>query len=88
MATNQSFFNGFQVNRTLLAGGAVFTGVGALLGATGAVMVCVALATAGRQWVRGMDTPPTAMAQRALSGAKAASAAGWDAWRAEQVSPN
>ncbi|MFI6846034.1 hypothetical protein OG535_17655 [Kitasatospora sp. NBC_00085] len=88
MATNQSFLSGFQVNRSLLAGGAVLTGIGALLGAAGAVMVCAALATAGRGWVRSMDTPPTAMAQRALHEAKVASAAGWEAWRAEHSSPN
>ncbi|MEV0536518.1 hypothetical protein [Kitasatospora sp. NPDC050463] len=92
MATNNSFLSGFQVNRPLLAGGAALTGIGAVLGATGAVMVCVALATAGRSWVRQLDTPPTAMAQRALHQAKvassAASAAGWQAWRAEQGSPN
>ncbi|MFE2721264.1 hypothetical protein [Kitasatospora sp. NPDC059327] len=92
MATNDSFLSGFQVNRSLLAGGAVLTGIGAVLGAAGAAMVCAALATAGRSWVRQLDTPPTAVAQRALRQAKAASTAastaGWEAWRAEQGSPN
>ncbi|MFE6865945.1 hypothetical protein ACFVFS_05270 [Kitasatospora sp. NPDC057692] len=88
MATNERSFSGFQVNRSLLAGGAVLTGIGALFGTAGAVMVCAALATAGRAWVRGLDTPPTAMAQRALHEAKVASSAGWDAWRAEHHSPN
>ncbi|WP_327678355.1 hypothetical protein [Kitasatospora sp. NBC_00458] len=88
MATNERFLSGFQVNRSLLAGGAVLTGIGALLGAAGAVMVCAALATAGRTWVRGLDTPPTELAQRALREAKVASAAGWEAWRTEHHSPN
>ncbi|WP_395295530.1 hypothetical protein ACF9IK_19890 [Kitasatospora hibisci] len=89
MATNQNFFSGFQVNRSLLAGGAVLTGVGAVLGMAGAAMVCAALATAGRSWVRSMDMPPTkAVAQRALHEAKVASAAGWEAWRTEHASPN
>ncbi|MER5351825.1 hypothetical protein ABT093_16040 [Kitasatospora sp. NPDC002551] len=88
MATNERFLSGFQVNRSLLAGGALLTGIGALFGTAGAVMVCAALATAGRKWVRGLDRPPSAMAQRALHEAKVASSAGWDAWRAEHHSPN
>ncbi|MFF2042388.1 hypothetical protein ACFVVX_18370 [Kitasatospora sp. NPDC058170] len=89
MATNNnSFLSGFQVNRSLLAGGAVLTGVGAVLGLAGAAMVCAALASAGRGWVQQLDTPPSAMAQRALREAKVASTAGWDAWRAERSSAN
>ncbi len=87
MATNQ-IFNGLQVNRSLLAGGVVLTGVGSLLGAAGAAMVCAALFTAGRSWVRSLETPPTALAQRALHDARVASSAGWDAWRAQHGSPN
>ncbi|MFD0276604.1 hypothetical protein ACFVHB_22235 [Kitasatospora sp. NPDC127111] len=88
MATNESLQNGFQVNRSLLAGGAVLTGVGAMLGTAGAMMVCAALVTAGRNWVRTLDTPPAVRAHRALHEAKVASAAGWDAWRHEHASPN
>ncbi|MEU6232531.1 hypothetical protein [Kitasatospora sp. NPDC047058] len=88
MATNESLQNGFQVNRSLLAGGAVLTGIGAVLGTAGAMMVFAALATAGRNWMRTMDKPPTAVAHRALHEAKVASAAGWDAWRHEHASPN
>ncbi|MFF7990366.1 hypothetical protein ACFZDG_11315 [Kitasatospora xanthocidica] len=87
MATNQ-IFNGLQVNRSLLAGGVVLTGVGALLGAAGAAMVCAALFTAGRSWVRGLETPPTALAHRALHDARVASTAGWEAWRTQHGSPN
>ncbi|MBV6697052.1 hypothetical protein [Kitasatospora aureofaciens] len=86
--TNEGFLSGFQVNRSLLTGGAVLTGIGAVLGAAGAAMVCAALATAGRSWVRSLETPPTALAQRALHEAKVASVAGWEAWRAEHGSPN
>ncbi|AUY51088.1 hypothetical protein [Streptomyces sp. CB01881] len=89
MATNESFFNGFQLNRPLLAGGAVLTGIGAVLSVAGTVMVCAALATAGRNWMRSMDTPPSALAQKAIHDAKVASAAGWEAWRSEHAaSPN
>ncbi|MER7849681.1 hypothetical protein ABTZ03_37745 [Kitasatospora sp. NPDC096077] len=88
MATNQRIFGGIQVNRSLLAGGVVLTGIGSVLGAAGAALVCAALFTAGRDWVRSMETPPTTLAQRALHEAKVASSAGWEAWRAEHGSPN
>ncbi|GAA2744924.1 MULTISPECIES: hypothetical protein [Kitasatospora] len=92
MATIQKFtagFSGFQVNRPMLAMGAVLTGVGAIMGMTGTVMVFGALASAGRSWVRQMDTPPTELAQRAINQARAASLAGLEAWRNEgQVSAN
>ncbi|MEU8513334.1 hypothetical protein AB0C76_17335 [Kitasatospora sp. NPDC048722] len=88
MATNESYLSGFRVNRSMLAGGAVLTGVGAVLGAAGAAMVCAALATAGRDWVRSREIPPTVLAQRALREARVASSAGWQAWRAEHSSPN
>ncbi|MBO1415493.1 hypothetical protein [Streptomyces sp. FH025] len=88
MATNQRIFEGFQINRPLLTGGVVLTGIGSVLGAAGAAMVCAALLTAGRGWVRSLETPPSELAHRALSGAKAARSAGWEAWRAEYGSPN
>jgi hypothetical protein len=88
MATNERILSGVQVSRSMLAGGLVLTGIGSVLGAAGAAMVCAALLTAGRNWVRGLETPPTALAQRALREARVASAAGWEAWRAEHGSPN
>ncbi|MFJ9775225.1 hypothetical protein ACIRVF_28920 [Kitasatospora sp. NPDC101157] len=88
MATNKRIFNGFQVNRSLLVGGVALTGIGSVLGAAGAALVCAALFTAGRSWVRGLETAPATFAQRALREAKVASAAGWEAWRAEHGSPN
>ncbi|MFH8381187.1 hypothetical protein ACH4E7_09605 [Kitasatospora sp. NPDC018058] len=88
MATNQRISNGFQVNRSMLTGGVVLTGIGSALGAAGTAMVCVALLTAGRNWLRSLDTTPTALAHRALHEAKVASSAGWEAWRAEHSSPN
>ncbi|MFE4975197.1 hypothetical protein ACFRAR_24220 [Kitasatospora sp. NPDC056651] len=88
MATNQRVFSGFQVNRAVLTGGALLTAIGTVLSAAGATMVCVALVTAGRSWVRGLETAPTALAQRALREARVASTAGWEAWRAEHGSPN
>ncbi|MGW4809336.1 hypothetical protein [Kitasatospora sp. NPDC004272] len=82
MATNQRItFGGFQVNRGMLTAGAALTGLGAVVGLTGTVLVCAALANAGRGWVRSLETPPAEMAQRTFQQAKAASAAGLEAWR-------
>ncbi|GAA1223365.1 hypothetical protein GCM10009665_12050 [Kitasatospora nipponensis] len=81
MTTNQSIFDGFQPNRKLLAAGLALGGLGAVAGLTGTVLIGVALATAGRGWVRQLDTPPGERAARALQQAKAASQAGVDAWR-------
>ncbi|MFJ5230624.1 hypothetical protein ACIQBJ_12120 [Kitasatospora sp. NPDC088391] len=82
MATTHSIsFRGFQVNRGMLTAGAALTGLGALVGLTGSVLVCVALANAGRGWIRTFETPPTELAQRTLHQARAASAAGLEAWR-------
>ncbi|MFB9367416.1 hypothetical protein ACWCYY_30740 [Kitasatospora sp. NPDC001664] len=83
MATYQKFIGGFEVNRGLLATGVVLTGVGALVGLAGTAMVGAALLSAGRGWVRQLETPPGEMAQRTFQHARAASMAGWDAWRAE-----
>ncbi|MFI6153094.1 hypothetical protein ACIBCA_10405 [Kitasatospora sp. NPDC051170] len=88
MATNERVLPGIRVNRGLLAGGAVLTGIGSLLGAAGAVMLCAAVVTAGRDWMRGLENRPTTYAQRALHEARVASTAGWEAWRAEHGSPN
>ncbi|MFJ5922352.1 hypothetical protein ACIQF6_07020 [Kitasatospora sp. NPDC092948] len=81
MATNQKFFGGFQVNRGMLTVGAALTGIGALVGLTGTVLVCAALANAGRGWFQQLETHPAALAQRTMHQAKAASAAGLEAWR-------
>ncbi|MDH6124534.1 hypothetical protein [Kitasatospora sp. GP82] len=82
MATNQNLIGGFQVNRGMLTVGAALTGLGALIGLTGTVIVGVALASAGRGWVRQLETPPGELAARTLQHARAASLAGLDAWRA------
>ncbi|AUG78154.1 hypothetical protein CFP65_3358 [Kitasatospora sp. MMS16-BH015] len=89
MATNQKFIGGFQVNRHLLAAGAALTGVGAMIGLAGTVIVGVALASAGRGWVQQLETPPGELAARTLNQARAASMAGLDAWRHQgEASPN
>ncbi|MEV7118099.1 hypothetical protein [Kitasatospora griseola] len=81
MATNQKFIGGFQVNRGMLTVGVALTGLGAVVGLTGTALVCVALANAGRGWFQQLETHPAALAQRTMHQAKAASAAGLEAWR-------
>ncbi|MFC1411741.1 hypothetical protein ACEZCY_21010 [Streptacidiphilus sp. N1-12] len=85
MATNNTAT--FQVNKRLLAAGAVLTGSGALLALVGTAIAGTALATAGRGWVQNLETPPSELATRALRQARAASQAasqaGADAWRSQ-----
>ncbi|MEV8093648.1 hypothetical protein [Kitasatospora sp. NPDC085879] len=85
MATNQKFTNGFRVNRTMLGTGVVLTGIGAVLSLAGTAIVCATLASAGRDYVNRMETPPSEQARRAMQQAKAASMAGLEAWRTEST---
>ncbi|GJF34575.1 hypothetical protein KNE206_72750 [Kitasatospora sp. NE20-6] len=82
MATNQKF-NGFNVNRSMLVTGAVLTGFGAVLSLTGAAILAATLASAGRDWMQQLDTPPSERAARAVNQARAASLAGMEAWRSQ-----
>ena len=85
MANERITSNGptFDVNRRLLAVGAVLTGTGALLALVGTAIAGTALATAGRGWVRQLEPPPSELANRTLRQAKHASRAGVEAWRAQ-----
>ncbi len=85
---NQNVLGGFRINRSLLTGGAVLSGIGAVLWVAGAAMAGVALASAGRGWVQQLETPPGALANRTLREAKVASMAGWEAWRNEHGASN
>jgi hypothetical protein len=70
-----------QLNRSLLVGGGVLVGIGGLLGLTGTVLVGSALLSATRQWVDQLERPPSETARRKWQQARAAAAAGADAWR-------
>ena len=70
-----------QLNRSLLVGGGMLVGIGGLLGATGVVLVGSALLSATRQWVDQLERPPSELARRTWQQARAAAAAGADAWR-------
>jgi hypothetical protein len=82
MATNQRISQ-FQVNRSLLVTGAVLSGVGTVLVLAGTAILVTTLASAGRGWVQQLETPPSALAAKAMQQAKAASLAGMEAWRTE-----
>ncbi|MGF1429310.1 hypothetical protein [Kitasatospora sp. LaBMicrA B282] len=81
MTTDQKSFAGFAPNRRLIGAGLLLGGVGAVTALLGTVLVGVALATAGRDWLQQLETSPTERASRAFQQARAASMAGRDAWR-------
>lgn len=72
-----------QLDRRLLVGGATLVGVAALVGGVGMVLGGAALSSAARQWVRGLDRPPSETAKVMLGRARAATAAGTKAWQSE-----
>jgi hypothetical protein len=70
-----------HVNRSLLVGGGLLVGLGALLGFTGAALVGSALLSATRQWVDRLEEPPSQTARRKWRQARTAVSAGAEAWR-------
>lgn len=72
-----------QFDRRLLIGGATLLGVAGLAGGIGMILAGVAFSSAARQWVRGLDRPPSETAKAVLGRAKAATAAGTKAWQSE-----
>src|SRR5436305_11099386 len=70
-----------EINRGLLAGGAILMSVGAVLAMAGALATSVAVIGAARAWVRQREEPPSVTARRRLAQAKTAAAAGAQGWR-------
>ncbi|MDF9813950.1 hypothetical protein M2266_003181 [Streptomyces sp. SPB162] len=85
MAINRMTAHGIDIDTRMLTVGVAVTGVAAVLGLAGTVMIGVTLLNAGRGYVRRMEVAPAELAVRALRHAKvashAASQAGADAWR-------
>ncbi|MCZ4118753.1 hypothetical protein [Streptomyces sp. H39-S7] len=85
MAINRMNAYGIDVDTRMLAVGVAVTGVAAVLGLAGTVMIGVTLLNAGRGFVRRMEVAPAELAARAFRQAKVASQAathaGADAWR-------
>mgnify|MGYP001093291521 CR=1 FL=1 len=63
----------------------LLTGIGAVLSLAGTAIVCATLASAGRDYVNRMETPPSEQARRAMQQAQAAPVAGLEAWRTEST---
>jgi hypothetical protein len=79
--TDQASQAGIQLNRRLLAGGGALVGIGALLGLGGVLLLSTAFVSATRQWVNQLERPPSETAKLRWQQARAAAAAGAEAWR-------
>ncbi|MEU3458345.1 hypothetical protein ABZ721_00130 [Streptomyces sp. NPDC006733] len=84
-AINRMNAHGIDIDTRLLTVGVAVTGVAAVLGLAGTIMIGVTLLNTGRGFVRRMEVAPVELAARAYRQAKvasqAASQAGADAWR-------
>lgn len=83
MSTNRESKPRIQLDRRLLTGGAALVTLGGLIGGVGMILAGVAFSSAAKQWVRGLDRPPSETAKVVLGRAKAATAAGTKAWQSE-----
>ncbi|HEV2244061.1 MAG TPA: hypothetical protein VGR98_23680 [Streptosporangiaceae bacterium] len=72
---------GLQVRSGPLVSGATLIGVGGLIALVGVAVGGFHLLSALRKWVSAMDVPPSELARQKLAQAKAAAAAGADAWQ-------
>ena len=70
----------------MITSGALFA-AGALLMIAGFAVGGTHMAQAVRRWVREMEVPPGERARMTLAQAKAAAAAGADAWQKEPANP-
>jgi hypothetical protein len=70
-----------EVHSGPLVTGAGLVAAGGLLALVGMIIGGGHLVTAIRRWVRDMDVPPSELAKLKLAQAKAAAAAGADAWQ-------
>ena len=62
-------------------GGGALVGIGGLLGLSGALLLSSAIVSATRKWVNQLERPPREIAKLRLRQARAAAAAGAEAWR-------
>ena len=70
-----------QVRTGPLVTGGGLIAAGAVIALAGLAIGAAHLLAATRQWVRAMDIPPSELAKLKLAQAKAAAAAGADAWQ-------
>lgn len=83
MSTNRDSKPRIQLDRRLLIGGAGLVTLGGVVGGIGMILAGIAFSSAAKQWVRGLDRPPSETAKVMLGRAKAATAAGTKAWQSE-----
>jgi hypothetical protein len=81
MLNDQEHANGPQLKPGPLMASAVLIGTGAALTMAGLAIGGSHLFQAVRRWVRTMEVPPSERAKIALAQAKAAAAAGAEAWQ-------
>ncbi|GAB7108196.1 hypothetical protein JCM4814A_65100 [Streptomyces phaeofaciens JCM 4814] len=70
-----------EIDTRLLTTGAVLTAAGAVVACFGMTIAAVAVFTAGRRMIRGMEVPPGQQAAMKWRQAKEASLAGMQAWQ-------
>lgn len=85
MSTNRDSKPRIQLDRRLLIGGAGLVTLGGVVGGIGMILAGIAFSSAAKQWVRGLDRPPSETAKVMLGRAKAATAAGTKAWQSESA---
>jgi hypothetical protein len=81
MANSQKGSSVPQVRSGPLVTGGALVAAGGLLALAGVIVGGAHLITAMRQWVRDMEVPPGEQARLRLAQARAAAAAGADAWQ-------
>jgi hypothetical protein len=73
--------NGPQLRSAPLITGAAIGGAGVLLALAGLAVSASHIVAATRRWIRAMEVPPSELAKLKWTQAKAAAAAGADAWQ-------
>jgi len=80
-ATRRPAMDWPEVNTGPLMVGGILIGVGALMALAGLAVAGTHVFAATRAWIKDLETPPDQVARLKWEQAKAAAAAGQDAWR-------
>jgi hypothetical protein len=87
MSSSSSRRPAFEVNTSLLRGGAVLFGIGACVALAGATLSALTLVDATRRWIQELDESPREMAHRRWEQGRSALAAGAGVWREQGNRP-
>jgi hypothetical protein len=88
MANSAKRSSGPQVRSGPLVTGGALIAAGGVLALAGFVIGGVHLVAAARQWIKEMEVPPSELAKLKIAQAKAAAAAGADAWQSSPAAAN